>query len=80
MTVKMDYDAKGKFLKDKLEFVPEGTGLVEGKVVIITGATLGIGLAMAKLFAEHRARNRKSKCSVYERLRSRRYLLQCKCI
>ena len=49
MTVKMDYDAKGKFLKDKLEFVPEGTGLVEGKVVIITGATLGIGLAMAKL-------------------------------
>lgn len=56
MTVKMDYDAKGKFLKDKLEFVPEGTGLVEGKVVIITGATLGIGLAMAKLFAEHRAK------------------------
>ena len=56
MAVKMDYDSKGKLLTEKVELVPEGTGLVEGKVTLITGATLGIGLAMASLFAQHRAK------------------------
>lgn len=56
MAIKMDYDAKGKLLTDRVELVPKGSGLVEGKVVLITGATLGIGLAMAVLFAQHRAK------------------------
>ena len=56
MAIKMDYDAKGKLLTERVELVPKGTGLVEDKVVLITGATLGIGLAMATLFAKHRAK------------------------
>ncbi len=56
MAMKMDYDSKGKVLTEKVELVPEGTGLVEGKVALITGATLGIGLAMATVFAQHRAK------------------------
>ena len=56
MIIKEDYDARGKHLSEKVELVPEGTGLVEGKVTLITGATLGIGLAMATLFAQHRAK------------------------
>ena len=56
MAIKMDYNSKGKLLTEKVELVPEGTGLVEGKVTLITGATLGIGLSMATLFAQHRAK------------------------
>lgn len=37
MAIKMDYDSKGKLLTEKVELVPEGTGLVEGKVTLITG-------------------------------------------
>lgn len=56
MAIKMDYDSKGKFLTEKVELLPEEACLVADKVTLITGATLGIGLAMAVEFAKNRAK------------------------
>ena len=52
----MTYDRTGKLLSEKIEIKPKGMCLTEGKVVIITGATLGIGLACAERFIQERAK------------------------
>lgn len=44
-----------KILTEKILIKPEGTGLIEGKIAIITGGTQGIGLASVARFVEEGA-------------------------
>jgi 3-oxoacyl-[acyl-carrier protein] reductase len=53
---KMDYDRTGKILTEDIDVKPTGQGILEDKVAIITGATLGIGLACAVRFVRERAK------------------------
>lgn len=53
---KMDYDRTGSLLTEKVEIKPSGSCLTEDKVVIVTGATLGIGLGCAIRFTQERAK------------------------
>jgi NAD(P)-dependent dehydrogenase (short-subunit alcohol dehydrogenase family) len=53
---KQDYHRTGKTLSEKFEIKPECCRLLEGKVAIITGANLGIGLACAIRFVQEGAK------------------------
>jgi 3-oxoacyl-[acyl-carrier protein] reductase len=55
MARKMDYNTNGKYIKE-FNICDMGHGQVEGKVVIITGTTAGIGQMVAVRFAEQRAK------------------------
>ena len=53
---KQEYDRTGKILTERIEIKPKGFGLLEDKVAIITGATLGIGQACAIRFIQEGAK------------------------
>jgi len=53
---KQDYDRTGKLLTERIEIKQKGSGLLENKTAIITGATLGIGLACAVRFVREGAK------------------------
>jgi 2-hydroxycyclohexanecarboxyl-CoA dehydrogenase len=55
MATKMDYKPKGDYIKE-FNICEKGCGQVEGKVVIITGTTCGIGQSVAIRLAEQRAK------------------------
>ena len=53
---KQEYNRTGKIISDKIEIKPEGFRLLDNKVAIITGATLGIGLACVIRFIQEGAK------------------------
>jgi len=53
---KQDYNRTGKMLSEKIEIKPKGLRLLDDKVAVITGATLGIGLACAVRFIQEGAK------------------------